>query len=269
MADSRYKDQRASRGQGHDELQLASWRSSVIGSGIPKYAEKRKLSECIAQRDPGFLALTHGPPDNPLGMFELHVRGKGFTIKYTIEPDATYKKYVLSTEGRSAVKHVFQSMDSLQSFCVVQVRELSNDKRDYEKIRELDTLRAASLSERDICNEMGSLQLKEEEKVSRRLGYRRLPMPPFVDRSTKPGPRPDRLTEAEYSSYGSTHPTGKHIPGVPYDAPPDAHKGSRVDGSRFDNSPPIEAGHYLRNATSGEVKKVEFDGNYGWLSNFR
>lgn len=238
MADSYYKSQDAKRDDG---LQFASWRSTVISSGITKFVNKDMIIAHMTKLDHGCARLTCGPPNDRLGTFELYVRGRRITVKYTIRPDDTYTKYVLSSESRSGDKHVFPDMHSLVSYCKIHAMELSNDKDDYETIRELDALRVARLCERDICDEMGSLELREENR--KRLGGRRLPLPPFVDRTTKPGPKRDGSLGTRY-------------------------KGSRADRPPLSDIPPVESGHYLKHGTSGAVKKVEFDGDYGWLSEF-
>lgn len=268
MADPCYESQDAKRYGGRDELLFGSWRASVISSDIQKFVDKDTMLTYMTTQELGFAGLTHGPPNNKLGMFELYVRGRGITVKNTITPDDTYTKYVLSSNSRSGDKHVFPDMNSLVSYCKLQAMELSNDRDDYETIRELDALRGARSRERDICDKMGDLQLKEKEDRRIRLGGRSASMPPFVDRTTKPRTKRDDLTETGPSAYRNTNPTGKLIPGASYDVPPAAYTGSRAERPPLSNRPPMESGYYLKHGTSGAVKKVEFDEDYGWLSEF-
>lgn len=168
MADSYYRSQDATRyhgGNGGAGSNLDRWRSSVVSSGIPTFANI-DMNVHMSKQDTGFAGLTCGPPNNELGSFELYVKGRKITLIYTITPDSTFTKYVLSTKSRSGEKHVFMDMRSLVRYCKIQAVELSNDDRDYEAIRDLEALRAAKSCESDICSEMGSLQLQEKRRRS-------------------------------------------------------------------------------------------------------
>lgn len=210
----------------------------------------------MSKQDTGFAGLTCGPPNNELGSFELYVKGRKITLIYTITPDSTFTKYVLSTKSRSGEKHVFMDMRSLVRYCKIQAVELSNDDRDYEAIRDLEALRAAKSCESDICSEMGSLQLQEKRRI--RFGGRRSTLPPVIDRTTKPNP--DR---------GALMAAGNPMPGASYNAPSSAYKRSMSEQSPLNNKPPVSSEYYMKHAASGAVKKIELDGDYGWLSNFQ
>lgn len=266
MANS-YERQAEIRYEGHKDVLFRKWRSSVIVADLQLFQDKNNMLRYMLSQDLGFAALTCGPPNNKLGMFELYVRGRDITVKNTIKPDLTYTQYVLSSDARSGDTRVFTDMDTLVDYCKQQAMELSNDKADYETLRELDALRATEICDRDICEDMGSLQLKDNRRV--RLGARRTSMPPFVDRTTKPRLPVDDVTAAGPSDCRNVTVNGKRMTGASCEAPRAAYRESNAERSPPRHSSAVESGYYLTHAASGTGKKVEFDGDYGWLANFQ
>lgn len=266
-------------------LVLNRWRASVLATDIQKLADRNNIFQHMRKQEFGFPVLTCGPC-GMLGVFEIYVRGEGITVKNTISPDDTYTQYVLSPDSTRGRKLTFSNMAALVRHCKRQAADLSNDKDDYETIKDLDDLRAAKHNY-DMCDSMGSLKL--EDRRVRMAGRRSWSMPPIIDRSTKPGrstePGPvDRSTKPGRSTEPgpvdrSAKPGRSRSHEVPSTVPfnyedytePEIPRAVLRGAAQPEARPRLQrSGHYqyLTSVESGAVKKIELDTDYDWLASY-